>query len=185
MVTGGAGFIGSNFVHYTAQAHPDWSITVVDKLTYAGSLENVKEMEGRSGYRFVKGDICEREVVEPLVAEADLIVNFAAETHVDRSIHDAGQFILTGSHGFDLLAGITQSLAGRVLNPGILEALVPAQLFVDVGGGLVDGHGHRAGGGVGGLAGVNRPRGKTEVFWVTFHGRLLGFAAWVRWLRIR
>jgi dTDP-glucose 4,6-dehydratase len=99
LVTGGAGFIGSNFVHYTARAHPDWSITVLDKLTYAGSMENVKEMEGRAGYRFIRGDICEPEVVKPLVAEADLIVNFAAETHVDRSIHDAGRFILTDVYG--------------------------------------------------------------------------------------
>jgi dTDP-glucose 4,6-dehydratase len=99
LVTGGAGFIGSNFVHYTAETHPDWAITVLDKLTYAGSLENVKEMEGRSGYRFVKGDICEPDVVEPLVSEADLVVNFAAETHVDRSIHDAGRFILTDVYG--------------------------------------------------------------------------------------
>ena len=99
LVTGGAGFIGSNFVHYVVRHHPDWRITNLDKLTYAGSLENLKEIEGRDGYKFVKGDICEREVVEPLVAEADLIVNFAAETHVDRSIHHAGEFILTDVYG--------------------------------------------------------------------------------------
>ncbi len=99
LVTGGAGFIGSNFIHYLARHHPDWRITNLDKLTYAGNLENLKGLEGHSGYRFVKGDICERQTVEPLVAEADLIVNFAAETHVDRSIQDAGQFILTDVYG--------------------------------------------------------------------------------------
>jgi len=99
LVTGGAGFIGSNFVHYLVRHHPDWRITNLDKLTYAGNLENLKEIEGRDGHRFIKGDICEREVVEPLVAEADLIVNFAAETHVDRSIHHAGEFILTDVYG--------------------------------------------------------------------------------------
>jgi dTDP-glucose 4,6-dehydratase len=115
LVTGGAGFIGSNFVHYIARTHPDWSITVVDKLTYAGSLENVREMEGRSGYRFVKGDICDREVVGPLVAEADIIVNFAAETHVDRSIHHAGQFILTDVYGtFILLEAMRQNRRARL-----------------------------------------------------------------------
>ncbi len=99
LVTGGAGFIGSNFIHYLARHHPDWRITNLDKLTYAGNLENLKGLEGRSGYRFVKGDICERETVEPLVAEADLIINFAAETHVDRSIQGAGEFILTDVYG--------------------------------------------------------------------------------------
>lgn len=99
LVTGGAGFIGSNFIHYLTRHRPDWRITNLDKLTYAGSLENLAEIEGREGYRFVRGDICDRTVVEPLVAESDLIVNFAAETHVDRSIHDAGQFILTDVYG--------------------------------------------------------------------------------------
>lgn len=99
LVTGGAGFIGSNFVHYIIEQHPDWHITNLDKLTYAGNPENLKDIEGRDSYRFVKGDICERETVEPLVADADLIINFAAETHVDRSIHRAGEFILTDVYG--------------------------------------------------------------------------------------
>jgi dTDP-glucose 4,6-dehydratase len=99
LVTGGAGFIGSNFVHYVVANYPNWQITNLDKLTYAGNLENLKEIEERDSYRFVKGDICERETVEPLVAEADLIINFAAETHVDRSIHQAGEFILTDVFG--------------------------------------------------------------------------------------
>jgi dTDP-glucose 4,6-dehydratase len=107
LVTGGAGFIGSNFVHYWSRSHPDWRITNLDKLTYAGNLANLEGMDAHSGYRFVQGDICDRAVVEPLVAEADVIINFAAETHVDRSIHDAGQFILTDVYGtFVLLEAV-------------------------------------------------------------------------------
>ncbi len=112
LVTGGAGFIGSNFVHYLARAHPDWRITNFDKLTYAGSLANLEGMESHPDYRFVRGDICDREAVEPLVADADIIINFAAETHVDRSIHDAGQFILTDVYGtFVLLEALRQTRA--------------------------------------------------------------------------
>ena len=103
LVTGGAGFIGSNFVHYVARSHPDWRITNLDKLTYAGNLENLRGLENHPGYRFVKGDIRDPKEVEPLVAEADLVVNFAAETHVDRSIHDAGEFILTDVYGTFIL----------------------------------------------------------------------------------
>ena len=107
LVTGGAGFIGSNFIHSLTRAHPDWRVTNLDKLTYAGNLANLEGLEAHSGYRFVKGDICDRSAVEPLVAEADIIVNFAAETHVDRSIHDAGQFILTDVYGtFVLLEAV-------------------------------------------------------------------------------
>lgn len=103
LVTGGAGFIGSNFIHYLAEAHPDWSVINLDKLTYAGNLENLKEVEGRAGYRFVQGDICDSDCVTPLVAASDYIVNFAAETHVDRSIHDPGDFILTDVFGTYIL----------------------------------------------------------------------------------
>ena len=99
LVTGGAGFIGSGFIHYLTTAHPDWSILNLDKLTYAGNLENLREIEDRPNYRFIQGDICDRETVEPLVAEADYLVNFAAETHVDRSIHNAGDFIITDVFG--------------------------------------------------------------------------------------
>ena len=107
LVTGGAGFIGSNFIHSLTRNHPDWRITNLDKLTYAGNLANLEGLEKHPGYRFVKGDICDRATVEPLVAEADIIINFAAETHVDRSIHDAGQFILTDVYGtFVLLEAV-------------------------------------------------------------------------------
>ncbi|HEY7699708.1 MAG TPA: dTDP-glucose 4,6-dehydratase, partial [Vicinamibacteria bacterium] len=99
LVTGGAGFIGSNFIHYLAARHPDWKIINLDKLTYAGNLDNLREIEGRPGYRFVHGDIADRDSVAPLMGECDFVVNFAAETHVDRSIHDAGDFIRTDVYG--------------------------------------------------------------------------------------
>jgi dTDP-glucose 4,6-dehydratase len=107
LVTGGAGFIGSNFIHYLAARHPDWSVINLDKLTYAGNPANLEGVDQRSSYRFVKGDIADRELVTPLVAESDFVVNFAAETHVDRSIHDAGDFILTDVYGtFVLLEAV-------------------------------------------------------------------------------
>lgn len=99
LVTGGAGFIGSNFIHHLAARHPDWYIINLDKLTYAGNLENLTEIANHPGYRFVKGDIADRDTVVPLIEESDYLVNFAAETHVDRSIHDAGDFILTDVYG--------------------------------------------------------------------------------------
>jgi dTDP-glucose 4,6-dehydratase len=99
LVTGGAGFIGSNFVHYLAANHPEWNVANLDKLTYAGNLENLTGIEAGPCYRFVKGDIADRETVASLVEESDFVVNFAAETHVDRSIQDAGEFILTDVYG--------------------------------------------------------------------------------------
>jgi dTDP-glucose 4,6-dehydratase len=99
LVTGGAGFIGSNFIHYLADRRPEWNVINLDKLTYAGNLENLRGIDGRSGYRFVHGDIADRASVAPLMAECDFVVNFAAETHVDRSIYDAGDFIRTDVYG--------------------------------------------------------------------------------------
>jgi dTDP-glucose 4,6-dehydratase len=115
LVTGGAGFIGSNFIHYLVEARPDWTVSNLDKLTYAGNLENLEGIAGRPGYRFVRGDICDRETVGPLLAEAEVVVNFAAETHVDRSIKDAGQFILTDVYGtFIVLEAFRQAGRGRL-----------------------------------------------------------------------
>jgi dTDP-glucose 4,6-dehydratase len=99
LVTGGAGFIGSNFIHYLAAHRPDWKVVNLDKLTYAGNLENLQGVDGRAGYRFVHGDITDRDAVASLMPEVDYVVNFAAETHVDRSIHDAGDFIQTDVYG--------------------------------------------------------------------------------------
>jgi dTDP-glucose 4,6-dehydratase len=94
-VTGGAGFIGSNFVHHALSTHPDWSIVTLDKLTYAGRLENLRDVIADPRHRFVKGDVADKTVAGPLVAEAELVLHFAAETHVDRSLLDAGDFIQT------------------------------------------------------------------------------------------
>jgi dTDP-glucose 4,6-dehydratase len=99
LVTGGAGFIGSNFVRWAHDAHPDWHITTLDKLTYAGRLENLDAVKDSLRHRFVKGDICDAAVAAPLVQESNIVVHFAAETHVDRSIMAAGDFIRTDVHG--------------------------------------------------------------------------------------
>jgi dTDP-glucose 4,6-dehydratase len=104
LVTGGAGFIGSNFVHYALKEHPNWDVTNLDKLTYAGNLENLKEIQDQSGYHFVKGDIADRKLIDKLLGQGfDVIVNFAAESHVDRSILDASPFIETNVKGTQVL----------------------------------------------------------------------------------
>jgi dTDP-glucose 4,6-dehydratase len=103
LVTGGCGFIGSNFVRYMLSRHPH-TITNLDKLTYAGNLENLKGMEKEPRYRFIKGDIADSSDVEKAFADAiDIVVNFAAESHVDRSILDPGAFIGTNISGTHLL----------------------------------------------------------------------------------
>lgn len=104
LVTGGAGFIGSNFVRYMVNKYPDYRIIVLDALTYAGNRENLQDLEGRLNYFFYHGNICDKEVVDNLVSNVDTIINFAAETHVDRSILEAGSFIQTDVVGtFTLL----------------------------------------------------------------------------------
>ncbi len=95
LVTGGAGFIGSNFIRYMLNRYAHCRITNLDKLTYAGNLDNLRDIENDGRYRFVKGDIADVSIVGSLAAEVDIVVNFAAETHVDRSIHDPGGFIQT------------------------------------------------------------------------------------------
>lgn len=102
LVTGGAGFIGSNFVHRTLATRPDAEVTVLDLLTYAGSLSSLEGVRDR--VRFVEGDVAEAEVVEPLVADADVVVHFAAESHNDNSLSDPSPFIRTNIVGtFTLL----------------------------------------------------------------------------------
>jgi dTDP-glucose 4,6-dehydratase len=103
LVAGGAGFIGSNFVRLLRATNPDVEITVLDKLTYAGNPANLAEFEGSPGYRFVQGDICDSKLVHQLAKEADAIVNFAAETHVDRSLMDPFTFIETDVRGTAVL----------------------------------------------------------------------------------
>ncbi len=106
LITGGAGFMGSNYIRFLLNTYRDIKVTNLDKLTYAGNLENLKDIENDPRYRFVKGDICDQQVVEPLVEESDVVVNFAAETHVDRSIMEAGSFVLTDVYGpYILLQG--------------------------------------------------------------------------------
>lgn len=105
LVTGGAGFIGSNFIRYALRNHPDWYVTNLDKLTYAGNLENLRDIDGSPRYSFIKGDIADRELVDALFRENrfDLVVNFAAESHVDRSILDPAPFIDTNIKGTQVL----------------------------------------------------------------------------------
>ncbi|MEW6455276.1 MAG: dTDP-glucose 4,6-dehydratase [Acidobacteriota bacterium] len=104
LITGGAGFIGSNFIKHLLKKYPDIKILNIDKLTYAGNLENLKEIENDERYKFYKGDIRDRELIRKLLTESDVIVNFAAETHVDRSILFPEEFILTDVLGtFTLL----------------------------------------------------------------------------------
>ncbi|MFP4642334.1 MAG: dTDP-glucose 4,6-dehydratase [Chloroflexota bacterium] len=104
LVTGGAGFIGSNFVHYVLREHPDWEVVNLDNLTYAGNLDNLKDIESNDQYRFVKGDITDREAVDSLFREGfDTVVNFAAESHVDRSIMDSSPFLKTNVEGTQVM----------------------------------------------------------------------------------
>jgi dTDP-glucose 4,6-dehydratase len=106
LVTGGAGFIGSNFIPYFLQTHSDYAIVNLDVLTYAGNLENLDEVEGNNRYQFVKGDICDRTLVESLFNEHNFfgIIHFAAESHVDNSILGPEAFIRTNIFGtFTLL----------------------------------------------------------------------------------
>ncbi len=99
VVTGGAGFIGTNFVRFVLAQRPGVSIVNLDALTYAGVRANLADLEGGPRYRFVHGDITDTPLVEELVAEADALVNFAAESHVDRSIQDASPFVRTNVEG--------------------------------------------------------------------------------------
>lgn len=99
LVTGGAGFIGSNFIHYILNKYPNYEIINLDLLTYAGNLENLKEFESNPRYTFIKGDICNSELIEKITENIDIIVHFAAESHVDRSILSPEAFIRTNVIG--------------------------------------------------------------------------------------
>jgi dTDP-glucose 4,6-dehydratase len=103
IVTGGAGFIGSNFARWMLERDRDLTITVLDKLTYAGNPENIADLQDEARFRFVRGDIADASLVDELAAEADAIVNFAAESHVDRSIEGPDDFIRTDIVGTHVL----------------------------------------------------------------------------------
>ncbi|MFA6321558.1 MAG: dTDP-glucose 4,6-dehydratase [Candidatus Omnitrophota bacterium] len=99
LITGGAGFIGSNFIRHMLGKYQDYSIVNLDKLTYCGNLENLKDIEKDKRYKFVQGDIADEKVVKGLVENCDIVVNFAAETHVDRSVIDPYSFVRTNVLG--------------------------------------------------------------------------------------
>jgi len=104
LVTGGAGFIGSHFIRYILDRHDGWQVANLDKLTYAGNLENLEDVREHPGYRFIKGDIADREQVDAILKEGyQAVVNFAAESHVDRSILDATPFVDTNIKGTQVL----------------------------------------------------------------------------------
>jgi dTDP-glucose 4,6-dehydratase len=112
LITGGAGFIGSNFVRMMLEKYPDYHLTVYDKLTYAGNLDNLRDVQDNPRYSFVHGDIGDAALVEETLREhtIDTIVNFAAETHVDRSIQEPGSFIQTDVYGTYVLLEATRKL---------------------------------------------------------------------------
>ena len=99
LVTGGCGFIGSNFIRHMLKKYPDYKIINIDKLTYAGNPDNLKDIEDNSNYSFVRGDICDPEIVNKAMKNMDYVVHFAAESHVDRSIDDGSIFVRTNILG--------------------------------------------------------------------------------------
>ena len=105
LVTGGAGFIGSNFIFYMRKRHPEYELVCFDKLTYAGNLATLKSVMGQPNFQFIRGDIADREAVSSLfkTEKPDVVVNFAAESHVDRSIEDPGVFLQTNVMGTQVL----------------------------------------------------------------------------------
>lgn len=99
LVTGGAGFIGSNFIRYILKKYPGYKVINLDKLTYAGNFENLKDVQANKNYTFIRGDICDDKLIKKIIAQCDCLINFAASTHVDRSIKDASDFVRTNVYG--------------------------------------------------------------------------------------
>src|SRR3990167_7737728 len=99
LITGGCGFIGSNFIRHILNKYPDYKITNLDKLTYCGNPQNLRDVENSGNYKFVKGDIADDRIVNRAMKGCDIVVNFAAESHVDRSIKDPGDFVRTNVFG--------------------------------------------------------------------------------------
>jgi dTDP-glucose 4,6-dehydratase len=116
LVTGGCGFIGSHFVRHLLTTYPEYGVVNLDKLTYAGNPANLADVAGQSRYRFVRGDICDAALVREVMTGCDAVVNLAAESHVDRSIQDAGAFIRTDVYGTWVLLEAARALrVGRYL----------------------------------------------------------------------
>jgi dTDP-glucose 4,6-dehydratase len=113
LVTGGAGFIGSNFIRHILNKYDDYSVTNLDKLTYAGNPDNLKDISKDKRYKFVKGDIADAKIVEKSAKGCDIIISFAAETHVDRSIHGAAEFVRTNILGTYTLLEAAKKLGVR------------------------------------------------------------------------
>lgn len=113
LVTGGAGFIGTNFIRYILNKYPDYRIINLDKLTYAGNLDNLRDLESNFNYQFVQGDICDQKLVRELVEKADAIIHFAAESHVDRSIVGAEEFVRTNVLGTFTLLDAAKNDGGK------------------------------------------------------------------------
>ena len=109
LITGGAGFIGSNFIHFILNQYPNTRIINLDKLTYAGNLDNLKAVKDDPGYEFIHGDIRDKELVSKIFKKVQGVIHFAAETHVDRSIMDAGEFVLTDVYGTFILLDALKS----------------------------------------------------------------------------
>jgi len=103
LITGGCGFIGSNFIRYILNKYPDYRLINLDALTYAGNIKNLKDIEDNKNYQFVQGDICDEKIVNDLVTKVDYVINFAAESHVDRSINDIDGFVRTNFLGVKIL----------------------------------------------------------------------------------
>jgi len=112
LVTGGCGFIGSNFIRYMLEKYPDYQILNLDKLTYAGNPANLKDLENNPNYSFVKGDICDPIIVNEVMKKVDQVVHFAAESHVDRSIEDGSVFVRTNVLGTNTL--LQSALANNI-----------------------------------------------------------------------
>ncbi|MCX7836288.1 MAG: dTDP-glucose 4,6-dehydratase [bacterium] len=110
LVTGGAGFIGSNFLQFIYEKHPDWTVVNVDRLTYAGNLENIAHLSNWDNYSFIKADVCDKQVLDKIFEQYqfDAVIHFAAESHVDRSILEADEFIRTNIYGTYVLLELSR-----------------------------------------------------------------------------
>src|SRR3989344_4555166 len=103
LITGGCGFIGSNFIKYILDKYPNYEVINIDKLSYGGNLDNLQDIETNPRYKFIKGDICDQKLVDETVKDIDGIIHFAAETHVDRSIESSNDFIKSNVIGTQIL----------------------------------------------------------------------------------